>query len=295
MDVTWIERLSLFRYALAASLLAGLVCPLLGALLHLRRTSFWGITLPQFAASGVVFGFVLLPWWIAHIGLGGLTLEAALSDTHAALNYHLLWAALFVFGGLFTLLWAGRRGGSEIGRVAAAFALANAATYVFGRMSPVGRAFVDELLLGEVLGVGFHEFETVAVVFGLVLTLFLWLRRDLVLSAFDREFAKVSGHHVVRLDVLLNVLTGSTVAVGTIALGPTLLFGLLVVPPLAARAWARSMSSYLALSAAFGVASTLLGIVAAFELDLPLGAAIVSAAGLLLLPGLLQRRRARSP
>jgi ABC-type Mn2+/Zn2+ transport system permease subunit len=295
MDATWPERLSLFRYALAASLLAGLVCPLLGALLHLRRTSFWGITLPQFAAAGVVFGFVLLPWWIAHVGLGGLTLDAALSDTHAALNYHLLWAALFVFGGLFSLLWAGRGGGSEIGRVAAAFALANAATYVFGRMSPVGRAFVDELLLGEVLGVGFHELETVAVVFGLVLAAFLWLRRDLVLAAFDREFARVSGHRVVGLDVLLNVLTGSTVAVGTIALGPTLLFGLLVVPPLAARAWARSMRSYLALSAAFGLASTALGIAAAFELDLPLGAAIVSAAGILLLPGLLLRRRVASP
>ena len=39
-------------------LLAGLVCPLVGCFLMLRRTSFYGIALPQFAAAGVACGFV---------------------------------------------------------------------------------------------------------------------------------------------------------------------------------------------------------------------------------------------
>ena len=57
-EVSWGDRLDLFRWAILAALTAGMVCPLIGALLLVRRTSFYGITLPQFATAGVVFGFV---------------------------------------------------------------------------------------------------------------------------------------------------------------------------------------------------------------------------------------------
>ena len=38
--ISWADRISLFRYALLAAGAAGVVCPLVGALLWLRRTSF---------------------------------------------------------------------------------------------------------------------------------------------------------------------------------------------------------------------------------------------------------------
>ena len=152
MDISWADRLSLFRYALAAAALAGLVCPLVGSLLYLRRTSFYGITLPQFAAAGVVFGFVLLPWWIAHVGLGGLTLDQALADSHAGDELPLrLGRAVH----LRRAPGAGRGSGSGGGDGSRSGAwprpsrIANAATYLFGRLSPIGRSFVDELLHGR--------------------------------------------------------------------------------------------------------------------------------------------------
>jgi len=295
-DISWGDRLSLFRWALLAALVAGLICPLIGCLLFVRRTSFYGITLPQFATAGVVFGFVILPWWIATVGLGGLSVDEALSDSHAALNYHLAWAALFTFGGLALLVWLGRRPGSEIGRVAAAFALANAATYLFGRMAPSGKAFVDELLSGEILGVGVHQLEVLSTCYGAVLlALCLW-HRDILLVSFDRDSARVLGKAVARFELLAMALVGLTVSVGTMVFGPTLLFGLLAVPPLAARNLARSMGSYYAWSAGFGVASVVLGVVASFELDLPLGAAVVGASAVTFVASWLGRVvRARVP
>lgn len=283
MDATWTERLDLFRFALWAALCAGVVCPLVGAFLFVRRTSFYGITLPQFATAGVVCGFVVLPWWATHIGLGGIDVEVALTDSHAAMNYHLAWAAAFTFGGLGALVMWSRKGGSEVGRVAAAFAIANAATYLLGRASPIGKSLVDELLQGEILGVGLHEFETLAVAFALVLAVLLVFQRDFLIVSYDRESARVLGKRVVAFETLLTAATGITIAVGTMTLGPTLVFGLLVLPPLAARNWARSMRAFLVLSALFGVAAVIGGVVASFELDLPLGAAIVGVAALLLL------------
>jgi zinc transport system permease protein len=293
VDISWLERISLFRFPLLATLVAGLVCPLLGALLWLRRTSFYGITLPQFSAAGVVIGYAVLPWWIATVGLGGLTLDEALGDPHTVMNYLLLWAGLACMAGLGALVWLGRRGrGSEIGRVAAAFALANAATYVFGRLSPVGQSHVEELLHGEVLGVGVHECETIVVTLLFVLLVLLYFRRELVLVSFDREFALVLGKRALALEVVLHLLCTLTVAAGTIIVGPTMLFGLLVLPPLAARPFARSMGSFLSLAALVGVGAALLGVALSFEADLPLGASVVAAAAVLLVPGFLLRREA---
>lgn len=292
LEVPWGERVSLFRWALLAALLAGAVYPVLGTFLHVRRTSFYGIALPQFATAGMVAGFAALPWWIEHIGLGGLDLAAATSDSHAAMNYHLAWASLSTFGGLLLLLWLGRRGGSEVGRVAAAFAVASAAVVLFGRISPVGKGFVDELLGGELLGVGVHEFETLAVVLGLGALSFALFGRDFLVVSYDRESALVLGKRVLLLEGLLTAVTGLLVSVGAMILGPIPLFGLLVLPPIAARAWAGSMAGYLRLSVAFGLIAVLLGVLASFELDLPMGAAIAAAAALVHVPGFALRRLA---
>jgi zinc transport system permease protein len=290
--ITWAERIELFRWALLAALLAGAVCPLLGAFLLVRRTSFHGIALPQIATAGVVFGFVAMPWWIEHVGIGGLDLAEATGDSHAAMNYHLAWAAAFTFGGLGALAWLGRRGGSEVGRVAAAFAIASAATVLFGRMSPVGKGFVDELIAGELLGVGVHELETLAAVLGVVLATFLAFRRELLVVSYDRESAQVLGVRVLAIEALLHAITGMTISTGTMFLGPVMLFGLLVLPPMSGRAGARSMAGFLARSSAYGVAAVIAGVVASFELDLPLGASVVAAAAALHVGALVARRLA---
>jgi ABC-type Mn2+/Zn2+ transport system permease subunit len=290
-DISWADRIDLFQYALAASLLAGIVCPLVGVFLLVRRTSFYGIALPQFATAGVVFGFVVLPFWVEHFGLAGLTVDQALTDSHAAMNYHLAWAAVFTFGGLIALVFTGRAQGSEIGRVAAAFAIATAATYLFGRLSPVGKGHGDELMQGEVLGIGRHELETLAAVFGFVLLVLVWFHRDLVLVSYDRETARVLGKRVTATEAGLNLLTGLTVSAGTMTLGPTMLFGLLVLPPLAARRWANSMTGFFLLASALGALAVVAGIAASFQFDLPLGPAIVGAAALELLPGAVLGKR----
>ena len=50
--------------ALLGSSVLGLVCPLVGAYLILRRTVFLGLTLPQIAGAGVAFAF-----WLHQMGL----------------------------------------------------------------------------------------------------------------------------------------------------------------------------------------------------------------------------------
>jgi ABC-type Mn2+/Zn2+ transport system permease subunit len=53
--------------------------------------------------------------------------------------------------------------------------------------------------------------------------------------------------------------------------GPLLVFGFMVLPPLAARALARGMGTFFSLSSLFGVGIAILGFYISVQLDLPLG------------------------
>ena len=51
MEISWADVWYLFHWAILSSLLAGVVCPLVGTFLLVRRTGFYGVALPQFAAA----------------------------------------------------------------------------------------------------------------------------------------------------------------------------------------------------------------------------------------------------
>lgn len=244
MQVDWADIWYLFHWAILSSLVSGIVCPLVGAFLLVRRTGFYGVALPQFAATGVAFGWAL-PVWLAAAGWIELDLEAATFEwPHAVKNYLLCFAGLFTFGGLGLLLATGKTTETETGRVAAAFAIASALTVLLAMVSPHGSEMIEQLLRGEILTADLHEFDTIAAAYGLVFVAIVVFHRDLLLTSFDREMAQVVGKRVQRIEALLLLLTGLTVSVGVLIVGPIVLFGLLVIPPLAARRLASSMMSF---------------------------------------------------
>lgn len=278
----WGLILELFPYAIASALVAGVVCPVVGCFLLVRRTGFYGVALPQFASAGVLAGYATLPWWIANVGLGGMDLPTALQSPHALEAYLLVWAILCTLSGLFALAVSRDTGGTEPARVAASFAIASAAAILFAMAAPTGAERVESMLKGEILVVGLHEFETIAVAYGLILAVLGVYHRDLLLVSFDRETARVLGEPARRYELVLAAVTGVAVSVGVVVIGPVVLFGLLVIPPLAARGLARSMRSFYLWSAALGLVSSVGGVVTSFSLDWPLGPSVVVVATLLL-------------
>jgi ABC-type Mn2+/Zn2+ transport system permease subunit len=290
MDVSWGTIFELFNYAILSSVLAGVVCPLVGCFLLVRRTGFYGVALPQFAAAGVALGWAL-PVWLASYGLTDVDLEALEYESpHLVQAYLLLFAAIATFGGLFALLVTGGRKETETGRVAAAFAIASAVTILLASVSPHGSEVIDQLLRGEILTADLHEFETLGVAYGTVLLLTLLFHRDILLASFDPDMARILGRGVGRIEGLFMVMMGLTVSVGVLIVGPVVLFGLLVLPPLAAQGIARSMRGFFLYAVGLGVAAALGGVVISFELDWPLGPSVVAAAGLELVPALVVRR-----
>ncbi len=281
-ELSLLELVATFDVQIGACLIAGLVCPLIGCLLLVRRTSFYGIVLPQFGAAGVALGYALLPWWIEAVGLGvgGLSLLEALESPHRIAGYLLSWAALASFGALAALSAPGGGQGREVGRLAAGFAIGSALTLILALYSPTGSTYVESLLHGEVLGVSPHDLAVLGVALGAVFAVFLLLQRDLLLVSFDPETARVMGKRVRAFELCFAALVGTTVSAAILTIGPVVLFGLLVVPPFAARSLAQSMRSFYLWASTLGIGAALLGTLASFELDWPLGPAVVAAAGL---------------
>ena len=237
---TFLEILSpsyLLFPALLGTAILGLVCPLIGSYLILRRTVFLGLTLPQIAAAGVSFTFWLqqtgfLPQW--QQGERGIGMIGSLLFT-------------FLGMGLLGYLEQRRKGIAE-GRLAAAYALAGALTILFIVFNPAGQIEVLNLLKGEVIALSKGELRLLAAVFGLVLVGMLLFRREFLLTSFDRDLAFLLKGRQIIWDVLLYLLAGVSIAFGVIMAGPLLLFGFLVLPALAARPLVNSMSSFLWLS-----------------------------------------------
>jgi ABC-type Mn2+/Zn2+ transport system permease subunit len=260
---TFLEILSpsyLLFPALLGTAILGLVCPLIGSYLILRRTVFLGLTLPQIAAAGVSFTFWLqqtgfLPQW--QQGERGIGMIGSLLFT-------------FLGMGLLGYLEQRRKGIAE-GRLAAAYALAGALTILFIVFNPAGQIEVLNLLKGEVIGLSKGELRLLATVFGLVLVGMLLFRREFLLTSFDRDLAFLLKGRQIIWDVLLYLLAGVSIAFGVIMAGPLLLFGFLVLPALAARPLVNKMSSFLWLSSILGLAMALFGFYSSVRLDLPLG------------------------
>jgi ABC-type Mn2+/Zn2+ transport system permease subunit len=260
---TFLEILSpsyLLFSALLGTVILGLVCPLIGSYLILRKTVFLGLTLPQIAAAGVSFTFWLqqigfLPYW--EDGERGIGMIGSL---------------VFTFLGMGLLGYLEQRGkGLTEGRLAAAYAFAGALTILFIVFNPAGQIEVLNLLKGEVIALSKGELRLLATVFGLVLVGMLLFRREFLLTSFDRDLAFLLKGRQIIWDVLLYVLAGVSIAVGVILAGPLLLFGFLVLPALAARPLVNSMTSFLWLSSALGLAMAFFGFYSSVRLDLPLG------------------------
>lgn len=258
----------LLHHAVYGSLVVGLVCPLVGVYFVLRRLVFWGVALPQVSAAGISFAFLLQSAGFAVLA-GGESGERRLA---------IAAAALFTLGAIFALASLERKGdGTSEGRVGALYALAAASAILFVSSNPAGESEMMGLLRGEIVSISETDFHAMLYCFGGVAALMLAFQREFALVSYDRDMAVSLGRKAWAWDLTLYLIVGLTISLGVMTVGPLVIFGLLVIPPLTALPWSRGMLSLSLLSSLFGGASAFAGFWASYTRDLPLGPAIVCA------------------
>lgn len=264
----------LFGLSFLASLIVGMVMPLIGALMYLRREAFLGIAVPQFAAAGIALGLFALPWFPAMS-------TYFLDHGHPPMTYLLPFAAgsaclaLTVFGAME------RDRGNRGALLAGAFAAASALSILFLSEAPAGSNLAETVMRGEVLLLDIHGLNLLAGVNLVSLGFLVFCRRVLLVGAFDHDQAVALGLSVRRVRLFRLILVGASIGAGVMTVGPILVFGLLFLPPLAASFLAKDLRSFLIWGQVLGLLSVLLAWPLSLQFDWPYGPAVVVAAAVL--------------
>ena len=259
----------LLHHALYGSVVIGFVCPLVGVYFILRRLVFWGVALPQVSSAGIACALMLQ-------GFGFHLLSGAESQER-----HLAILGSMVFTWITILVMAAleRRGkGVSEGRIGAIYAAAWAASILFVAWNAAGETEMLGLLKGEIISISEHDFHAMLDVFGVVAACMLLFQREFALVSYDREMGIALGRNVLGWDILLFSIVGVTISLGVMTAGPLVVFGMLVIPPMAALPWARGIMSFSLTASVYGGLSALAGFYISYVYDLPLGPVIVSAA-----------------
>lgn len=263
----------LLHHALYGSVAVGFVCPLVGVYFILRRLVFWGVALPQVSAAGIAFTFMLQ-------GLGFTFLAGGESqEKHLAI----LGALLFTGTAIMVLAVMERRGtGVSEGRIGVLYALACAASILFVAWNAAGETEMMGLLKGEIVSISEPDFHAMLNVFALVTGVLFLFQKEFLLVSYDRDMAVTLGRSVLVWDSALYAVVGLTISLGVMTVGPLVIFGFLVIPPMAALPWARSMTSFSVLASLCGGLSAFAGFYLSYTYDLPLGPVAVAVAGAVL-------------
>jgi zinc/manganese transport system permease protein len=162
------------------------------------------------------------------------------------------------------------------------YAVSAAAAVLLADRAPHGAEHVRTMLVGNILAVRPGEVARVAGLYAAI-GLVHWLcRKPLLLISTDPAAAFRQGWRVRWWDLLFYGTFGLVVASSVRVGGVLLVFSYLIVPALAGIALGGSIGSRLVIGWVFGAAVSVLGIAASATFDLPTGASVVCAFGVVL-------------
>ena len=233
--------------ALIVSVLVGIMCPVVGVYVVTRGLGFMGDALAHSILPGMVAAFMVgispffgaVPMAVAVALLIGYLIRRTGVGEDTSVG--IIFAGLFALG--LVMLTAG--GGIPVS--------------------------LEDLLLGQVLGVSRND---VLVTLGLaigVLAVTLGLHKELVFASFDPSGAAVIGLPIDRLEYVLLGMLAVVVVLALQAVGVILVISMLITPAATALLLVRNFSRAMAAAVLFGVVSAVAGLYLSYHYNLPSG------------------------
>jgi zinc transport system permease protein len=254
----------LWRAILGAALLGAAAGPI-GCFVLWRRMAYLGESLAHIGLTGVAAGLLLGISPVA--GVVVLAIFAALTMARLGESARGLIPSGTIVG--------------IVGHVGLALGF-----ILLSTMDTV-RADLLGYLFGDVLALSDREIYLIAAASLGLLAVVAALWRPLLALSINRDIAIAEGTRSGLADTAFLVLVACLVALGLKVVGALLIVALLLIPPAAARAFARSPESMAIGAGLIGAASAPLGIAWAWYANAPAGPSIVLAAASLFLVSLL--------
>lgn len=258
--------------ALAAALLASLLCGFVGTVVVLRRLVALGGGIAHAAFGGV--GLALVLGFDPRAGAAGVAVLAA-----AALS-PLRRERLARQDAAIGVLWA-------VGMAAGMLLLSRSAN---------SDLQVEAILFGDLAQVRVQDLVLLSGFVVAMIATLLFFGRELIATAFDDEHAQLQGLPVGRLSFVLLLIVALSVVALLSLVGIVLAIALLAIPPLVALRLFRSLPAIVAGGCGIGLLLTVGGLAVAVRMAMPAGPTIILLGGVVLgLVHVLPQRAVRAP
>lgn len=243
----WLEtwRSPIVQDALRVGLILAIVGGYAGVYVVLKRIVFVGAALAQVSAAGVAL--------------------ALLVGSHPLFS-----AVLFALIGsaFFAQPWGERRTSREA-IIGAVFLTFSALTVLLASKGAHGMEEVQHLLAGDILAVAPEEVSRIWILGIGVLAVFVLLRKEFLLVAFDAETAQALGYRTRLWEFAFYLMLGGFIGVVIHLVGLVLIFGYLVLPALGALMVARRITWVVGVAVLNALLATVAGLLVSVLFDLP--------------------------
>jgi zinc/manganese transport system permease protein len=254
----------MFRPFVACLILTG-IHAYLGLHVVERGVIFVDLALAQVAALGATLGFL--------VGFG----------LHSWQGYVIALAFTITGAGVLALTRLQRRVVPQEALIGIVYAVASAAAILVLSRAPEGGEELKELLVGHILFVEWSEILKVLGLYGLIAAVHWGARRQFLAISRDPEGAARQGLPVLAWDFLFYATFGVVVTSSVEMAGVLVVFSFLIVPAVCGVLLGKSIRGRLLVGWVCGVLTSVAGMAASYQLDLPTGASVVCAFGVCLL------------
>ncbi|WP_332632126.1 metal ABC transporter permease [Halalkalibacter flavus] len=261
-----------FRYeflqnAFYSGLLIGLLAPLLGVFLVVRRLALIADALSHITLSGIAASLLLAKHVVFFQGLNPLYLGLVFSVGGSILIEQLRSAYKFYKEIAIPIILSG---GIGLG-------------VVFISMADGFNNDLFNYLFGSVIAVSRSDLWTICIITVVVLVVLILFYKELFFLSFDEEQAKVSGINRKLVNFIFIVMVALVIAASMRIVGILLVSALMTLPVAAAMRLAKGFKQMFIYSIFFGEIAVVTGLVSSFYLDLAPGGMIVMISVLILL------------
>ncbi|MDG5470827.1 metal ABC transporter permease [Jeotgalibacillus sp. ET6] len=253
--------------AFLTGLIIGVIAPLLGAFIVVRRLSLIADALSHVTLSGIAASLFLSKTFVVFNGLNPLWLGMGFSVAGSLFierlrtvykHYQELAIPIILSGGIgIGVIFISLADGFNT----------DLFSYLFGSVSAVSRSDLWLIL-------------AIAVT---VISVVILLYKELFLLSFDEEYGKASGLSTRFLHLVFMIMVALVIAASMRIVGILLVSSLMTLPVAAAMRVARGFKQTIFFSIAFGETAVIFGLFSAFYLDLAPGGTIVLSSILILL------------
>lgn len=246
---------SFMQRGLAASVIVGVVCAVIGVYVVLRGMAFFGDALAHAILPGVALGYLIsgssratLFWWalgaavLVALAVGRISKNANIREDTAI---GILFASMFALG--------------------------------VALISTVRSYTVDlsHFLFGDVLGVSSRDLVFTAIFGAVILLVIFFFYKEFLVLSFDPVLSATLRLPSGLLNNLLFVLMALTVSVAMQTVGVSLMVAMLVTPAATASLLTRRLWQGMLVSAAIGAVSAVIGLYLSYYFNIVSGSAIV--------------------